>query len=87
MSWFDPQYFLEHCTPERTQHKGLPAYPASTAHGSDASQDCSQKSSFLAAPSQVSTKRHALTQCSGKAIDAATRDKPLSLRLGGFVTA
>ena len=32
-------------------------------------------------------KSDALTQCSGRAISAATRDDPWSLRLGGFVTA
>ena len=36
---------------------------------------------------QVSSKSDASTQCSGRAISAATRDDPWSLRLGGFVTA
>ena len=89
ISPFDPQYFLDHCPPERIQHQDLPACPASPTHSTDAWQNCSPNSSqnSSAAPSQVSTKSDASTQCSGRAISAATRDDPWSLRLGGFVTA
>ena len=89
ISAFDPQYFLEHCPPERIQHQDLPACPASPTHSTDASQNGLQNSSqnSSAAPSQVSTKKDASTQCSGRAINAATRDDPWSLRLMGFVTA
>ena len=73
--------------PGRIQHQDLPACPASPAHSTDASQNSSQNSSPSAAPSQVSTKSDASTQCSGRAINAATREDPWSLRLGGFVTA
>ena len=84
---FDPQYFVEHCPPKRIQHQDLPACPASPAHSTDALQNSSQNSSPSAPPSQVSMKSDASTQCSGRAINAATRDDPWSLRLGGFVTA
>ena len=93
ISPFDPQYFPEHCPRERIQHQDLPACPASPTHSPDASQDPPQNSSqgssqnSSAAPSQVSSKSDASTQCSGRAINAATRDDPWSLRLGGFVTA
>ena len=87
ISPFDPQYFQEHCSPERIRHQDLPACPASPAHSTDASQNSLQNSSPSAAPSQVSTKRDASAECSGRAINAATRDDPWSLRLGGFVTA
>ena len=87
ISPFDPQYFSEHCPSERIQHQDLPACPASRTHSTDASQNSSQNSSPSAAPSQVSTKSDASTRCSGRAINAATRDDPWLLRLGGFVTA
>ena len=89
ISPFDRQYFLEHCPPEHVQHQDLPACPPSPTHSThasqNASQNCSQNSS--AAPSHVSTKSDASAQCSGRAISAATRDDPRSLRLGVFVTA
>ena len=93
ISPFDPQYFLEHFPRERIQHRDLPACPAGPTHSPVASQDppqnssqgCSQKNS--AAPCQVSSKSDASTQCNGRAISAATRDDPWSLRLGGLVTA
>ena len=89
ISPFDPEYFLEHCPPECIQHQDLPACPGSPTHSTDASQNPSQNSSqnSSTAPSQVSTKSDASTQCSGRAIGAATRDVPWSLRLGGFVSA
>ena len=87
ISLFDAQYFPEHCSPQRIQHQHLHACPASPAHSTDASQNSSQNSSPSAAPSQVSTKSDASTQCSGRAINAVTRDDPWSLHLGGFVTA
>ena len=88
ISPLDPQYFLEHCPPERIQHRDRPACPASPTHSTDASQNASQNSSqkSSAAPSQMSAKSDASTQCSGRAISAATRDDAWSLRLGGFVT-
>ena len=90
---FDPQYFLEYCPRERIQHQDLPASPASPTHSPDTSQDPPQNSSqgssqnSSAAPSQVSSKGNASTQCSCRAISGATRDDPWSLRLGDFVTA
>ena len=93
ISPFDPQYFLKHCPRERIQHEDLPARPASPTHSPNASQDPPQNSSqgssqnSSAAPSQVSSKSDASTQCSGRAINAATWEDPWSLRLGGFVTA
>ena len=93
ISLFDPEYFLEHCPRERIQHQDLPACPTSPTHRPVASQDPPQNSSqgssqnSSAAPCQVSSKSDASTQCSGRAISAATRDDPWSLRLGGFVTA
>ena len=93
ISPFDHQFFLEHCPRERIQHQDPPACPASPTHSPVASQDPPQNSSqgssqnSSAAPSQVSLKSDASTQCSGRAISAATRDDPWSLRLGGFVTA
>ena len=93
ISPFDPQYFLEHCPPERIQHQDLPACPASPTHSPVSSQDPPKNSSqgssqnSSAAPSQVSSKSDASRQCNGRAINAATRDDPWSLRLGGFVTA
>ena len=89
ISPFDPQYFLEHCPPERIQRPDLPACPATRTQSIDASQNPSQNSSqnSSAAPPQVSTKSDASTQCSCRAISAATRDDSWSLRLGGFVTA
>ena len=87
ISPYDLQYFREHCPPKRIQHQDLPASPASAPHSTDASQNSSQNPSPLAAPSQVSAKSDASTQCRGTAINAATLDNPWSLRLGGFVTA
>ena len=93
ISPFDPQYFVKHCPRDRIQHQDLPACPASPTHSPVASQNPPQNSSqgssqnSSAAPSQVSSKSDASTQCSGRAISAATRDDPWSLRLGGFVTA
>ena len=54
ISPFDPQYFLEHCPPERI-HEDLPACPASPTHSTDASQNASQNSSqnSSAAPCQL----------------------------------
>ena len=87
ISPFDPQYFLEHCPPERIQHHDLLACPASPAHNTIASQNFSQNSAPSPALCQVSMKSNASIQCSGRVINAATRDNPLSLHLGGFVTA
>ena len=87
ISPFDPQCCVEHCPPKRIQQQNLPACPANHAHINDASQNSLQKFFPSAAPSQVSTKSDAPTQCSGSAINAATRDDPWLLRLGGFVTA
>ena len=45
ISPFDPQYFLDHCPPERIQHQDLLACPASPTHSTDASQNSSPNSS------------------------------------------
>ena len=45
ISPFDPQYFLEHCPRENTQHQDLPACPASPTHSPVTSQDPPQNSS------------------------------------------
>ena len=45
ISPFDPQYFLDHCPPERVQHQDLPACLASPTHSTDASQNSSPNSS------------------------------------------
>ena len=93
ISPFDAQYFLEHYPRERIQHQDLPACLASPTHSPLALQDPPENSSqgssqnSSAAPSQVSSKSDASTPCSGRAISAATRDDPWSLRLGGCVTA
>ena len=93
ISPFDAQYFLELCPRERIHHQDLPACPASPTHSPVALQDPPENSSqgssqnSAAVPSQVSSKSDASTQCSGRAISAATRNDPWSLRLGGFVTA
>ena len=84
---FDQHFFLERCLPERIKQQDLPACPATLAHSMDASQYSSQNSSPSAVPSQVSTKRVASTQCSGRGINAATHDDRWLLRLGGFVKA
>ena len=86
ISPFDPQYFLEHCPSERIQHQDLPTCPANHAHSTNASQNSSQNSSPYATPSKVPTKSDASILCSGRAINAATRDNPWSLCRGGFVT-